>query len=80
MKAIRIAGAMALAGGGLALAALAQQPGVRRTQLQRHDLSEPGREMIQVRVELDAGVAFPRHRHPGMSPCAVMKMMGMSSR
>ncbi|MBD0320432.1 MAG: cupin domain-containing protein [Gemmatimonadetes bacterium] len=66
MKATRIAGAMALAGGGLALhAALAQQPGVRRTQLQRHDLSVPGREMIQVRVELEPGVAFPRHRHPG---------------
>ncbi len=66
MKGTRIAGALALAGGGLALhAALAQQPGVRRTQLQRHDLSVPGREMIQVRVELDPGVAFPRHRHPG---------------
>lgn len=43
----------------------AQDPGVRRTQLQRHDLSVPGREVIQVRVELDPGVAFGRHRHPG---------------
>lgn len=67
MKPIRIAGAMALAAGGLALAvtALAPQPGVRRTQLQRHDLSVPGREVIQVRVDLGPGVAFGRHRHPG---------------
>jgi quercetin dioxygenase-like cupin family protein len=43
----------------------AQPPGVRRTDLQRHDLGVPGREVIQVRVELDPGVAFGRHWHPG---------------
>ncbi len=43
----------------------AQMPGVKRTDLQRHDLGIPGREVIQVRVELAPGVAFPRHRHPG---------------
>ena len=45
--------------------AWAQQPGIRRTDLQRHDLAVPGREVIQVRVELDPGVAFGRHSHPG---------------
>jgi quercetin dioxygenase-like cupin family protein len=45
--------------------ALAQQPGIKRTDLQRHDLSVPGREVIQVRVELAPGVAFPKHSHPG---------------
>lgn len=40
-------------------------PGVTRTELQRHDLSTPGREAIQVRVALAAGVAFPDHSHPG---------------
>jgi len=67
MKSARIAGAVALVlGGGLTLhAALAQQPGVRRVELQRHDLGVPGREVVQVRVELDPGVAFGRHRHPG---------------
>lgn len=67
MKAALVAGAIALlAGGGLALhAAPAQQAGVRRTELQRHDLGVPGREVVQVRVELDPGVAFGRHRHPG---------------
>jgi quercetin dioxygenase-like cupin family protein len=42
-----------------------QQPGIRRTDLQRHDLGVPGREVIQVRVELDPGAAFGKHRHPG---------------
>jgi len=40
-------------------------PGVTRTELQRHDLSTPGREAIQVRVGLAPGVAFPDHSHPG---------------
>ncbi len=46
-------------------AAQAQQPGVKRTELQRHDLGVPGREVIQVRVDLAPGVSFPPHRHPG---------------
>ncbi|MGB7922797.1 MAG: hypothetical protein WCF57_06080 [Pyrinomonadaceae bacterium] len=37
---------------GLALhVARAQQPGIKRTDLQRHDLSVPGREVVQVRVD-----------------------------
>ncbi len=40
--------------------AQAQQPGTKRTDLQRHDLSVPGREVIQVRVDFD-----PKHTHPG---------------
>ena len=32
--------------------ALSQQQGIKRTDLQRHDLSVPGREVVQVRVEL----------------------------
>lgn len=43
----------------------AQQSGVKRTELQRYDLSVPGREVIQVRVDLDPGVTFPMHSHPG---------------
>jgi quercetin dioxygenase-like cupin family protein len=45
--------------------ASAQQQGVKRTELQRYDLSAPGREVIQVRVDLDPGVTFPQHSHPG---------------
>ena len=47
------------------LGAQAQTPGVTRTDLQRHDLSSPGREAIQVRVDLAPGVAFGKHTHPG---------------
>ena len=45
--------------------ASAQQQGVKRTELRRHDLSVPGREVRQVRVDLDPGVTFPMHSHPG---------------
>jgi quercetin dioxygenase-like cupin family protein len=50
---------------GFALHAVAQQSGVKRTELQRQDLSVPGREVIQVRVDLEPGVKFPAHSHPG---------------
>ncbi|HEV7704370.1 MAG TPA: cupin domain-containing protein [Gemmatimonadaceae bacterium] len=43
----------------------AQQPGTRRIDLQRHDLSAPGREVVQVRVEFDPGYVSPKHTHPG---------------
>jgi len=43
----------------------AQQTGPRRTDLQRHDLSAPGREVVQVRVDFAPGYAAPRHTHPG---------------
>lgn len=67
MKTKRImAVAVLIAGCGLALhVARAQQPGIKRTELQRHDLGVPGREVVQVRVELAPGVAFGRHTHPG---------------
>ena len=42
-----------------------QQRGIRRTELQRHDLSVKGREAIQVRIDFDAGTAFGKHSHPG---------------
>ena len=40
-------------------------PGISRTNLQRHDLSIPGRELIQVRVDFQPGAVAPAHRHPG---------------
>ena len=45
--------------------AQAQQPGVKRTDLQQHDLSIPGREVVQVRVDIAPGVLAADHRHPG---------------
>jgi quercetin dioxygenase-like cupin family protein len=66
MKTIRIMAIAVLFGSGLALHVVrAQQQGIKRTGLQRHDLSIPGREAIQVRVELAPGVSFPKHTHPG---------------
>ena len=45
--------------------ALAQQAGAKRTDLQRYDLSAPGREVVQVRVDFAPGFVSPRHTHSG---------------
>src|SRR5262245_49929143 len=45
--------------------ARAQQAGTKRTDLQRHDLSAPGHEVVQVRVDFDPGYVAPEHTHPG---------------
>jgi quercetin dioxygenase-like cupin family protein len=58
--------AVLIVGSGLALyVARAQQPGIKRTDLQRHDLSVTGREVIQVRVDFVPGAVAPNHTHPG---------------
>ena len=67
MKATHLFAIAALvAGSGLALhIAQAQAPGITRTDLQRQDISAPGREVIQVRVDFAPGVVAPNHSHPG---------------
>jgi quercetin dioxygenase-like cupin family protein len=45
--------------------AVQQAPGISRTDLQQHDLSIPGYEVIQNRVELGPEAPFARHKHPG---------------
>ena len=53
-------------GGAMALSAQAPRPsGSTRTDLQRHDLSLAGREVLQARVDFAPGASFPAHRHPG---------------
>jgi quercetin dioxygenase-like cupin family protein len=42
-----------------------QLEGIRRIDLLKNDLSVPGREVVQARVEIDAGVTSPKHWHPG---------------
>jgi len=55
-----------LIGGSTALSAPPPRPaGTTRTDLQRHDLSAAGREVLQVRVDFAPGSSFPRHKHPG---------------
>jgi quercetin dioxygenase-like cupin family protein len=43
----------------------AQQPAFKRTELQRGDVSVPGREVVQAIAEIPSGVAAGRHTHPG---------------
>jgi len=42
-----------------------QGPGLWRTQLQQHDLSVPGREVVQQRVEIGPEAPAIKHTHPG---------------
>jgi quercetin dioxygenase-like cupin family protein len=62
---IMMVAALIVAGGFALPEPRAQQAGVKRTDLHRHDLGTTGREVIQTRVELAPGVAFGKHTHPG---------------
>jgi quercetin dioxygenase-like cupin family protein len=65
-RSVLAASATAIVGSSLVPdVAKAQLVGTKRTDLQRHDLSIPGREVIQVVVELAPGIAAPAHTHPG---------------
>jgi quercetin dioxygenase-like cupin family protein len=54
-------------GGAVASSAAAppRPTGTTRTDLQRYDLSIPGHEVLQARVDFAPGSSFPRHKHPG---------------
>jgi quercetin dioxygenase-like cupin family protein len=45
--------------------ASAQEPALKRIDLSRNDMGIPGREALQVIVEIAPGVTSPRHTHPG---------------
>ena len=42
-----------------------QAPGIERTDLQQHDLSAPGREVVQNRVDISPEAPAFKHKHPG---------------
>ena len=42
-----------------------QPPGIKRTDLQQHDLSIPGHEVVQARVDIGPEAPFVKHTHPG---------------
>jgi quercetin dioxygenase-like cupin family protein len=66
MKKISMIAVLLIAASGLTLdLARAQQPGIKRTDALRSDLSVPGLEVVQVRVDFAPGVSFPAHSHPG---------------
>lgn len=62
MIAVLITGSCAYA---LGAAAQAQLAGITRTDLQRHDLSAAGREVVQARIDIAPGMTSPVHWHPG---------------
>jgi len=61
-KLLVIAGLAAALGAGTLYA---QAPGVKRIEIQDHDLSIPGRHVVQARAEFEPGAAVGRHTHPG---------------
>ena len=65
--------AVLIVGSGSALLAQTQQPEIKRTDVQRHDLGVPGREVIQVRVDFAPGAAFGKHSHPGIEIAYVLE-------
>jgi quercetin dioxygenase-like cupin family protein len=42
-----------------------QASGIERTDLQQHDLSIPGREVVQNRVDISPQAPAFKHKHPG---------------
>jgi quercetin dioxygenase-like cupin family protein len=63
---IAIAAALFVAGVSLPQVSQAHELGdIKRTDLLRNDLSVPGREAMQVLVEIGPGVTAARHAHPG---------------
>ena len=45
--------------------AVQQAPGLWRTDLQQQDLSVPGREVVQARVDIGPEAPSVKHTHPG---------------
>lgn len=43
----------------------AQHSGIKRTELQRHNMSTLGIESVQVRIDFEPETAFGNHKHPG---------------
>lgn len=60
-----VVGALSAALIFVSVSASAQQSGLTRTTLQHHDLSIPGREVVQVRVDFAPHAVAPPHTHPG---------------
>jgi quercetin dioxygenase-like cupin family protein len=53
--------------GAFTISASAQtkNSGISRTELQRHDMSTPGSEVVQAHIDFEPGTAFGNHNHPG---------------
>jgi quercetin dioxygenase-like cupin family protein len=53
--------------------ALRAQDGITRTDIQTHDLSIPGREVVQQMAELQPGAVVAKHTHPGEEVTVVLE-------
>ena len=73
MKSTKLAAATLIALAGLAAQSAQAQQGTARTEVQRHDISAAGREVVQVRVDFEPGAAFPRHSHHGEEVAYVLE-------
>ena len=60
----------------LAVAAMAQAPGIHRTVVKKADVSVPGREAVVANVVLDPGAVAGRHTHPGDEISYVLEGQG----
>ena len=49
----------------ISTSASAQQQGVKRNDLQRHDLGIAGYETVQARIDFEPGALAVKHKHPG---------------
>jgi quercetin dioxygenase-like cupin family protein len=57
--------ALVVASAAPTMADAQETPAPVRTVLQQHDLSAPGREVVQVRVDVPPGAEIARHTHFG---------------
>lgn len=62
---VTAASLLVVAGSLVSHAAQAQLAGTHRTELSENDISIPGWEAVQLRVDIDPGKIAPNHRHPG---------------
>nr|WP_299505957.1 cupin domain-containing protein [uncultured Rhizobium sp.] len=69
-----MAAALVIATAGLSIhAAHAEQNALQRTDLVQNDISVPGHEVIQVRVDFRPGAVSINHSHPGEEVAYVLK-------
>ncbi len=75
MKSIRMmAAALLIIGSALPLhVAQAQQQAIERTDLLQNDVSVPGHEVVQARVDIAPGAVSIKHSHPGEEVAYVLE-------
>jgi quercetin dioxygenase-like cupin family protein len=65
LRAVLLLALLVAAGAAAAQAPAAASGALKRTEVLRGDVTEPGREAVVVKVELAGHAQAPRHTHPG---------------